>query len=169
MRISTAPEVARLDFSSFKTPGRYRVVVEGIGSSYPFEIGPDVWQRAFTIQMRGLLNNRSGIKLGPPYTTFQKPPDMVPADGYQVFKSNYRAVEKGGENYAAIKAGSTGEKLMQAWGGYHDAGDWNPRRVTHMKVNMASLELFDMFPKYFGALKLNLPPTPGLAPNVPDV
>ena len=162
-------EVARLDFSSFKTPGRYRVVVEGIGSSYPFEIGPDVWQRAFTIQMRGLLNNRSGIALGPPFTTFQKPPDMVPAEGYGVFKSNYRAVEKGGENYAAIKAGATTEKMMQAWGGYHDAGDWNPRRVTHLKVNMAALELFDLFPKYFEALKLNIPPTPGLAQNVPDV
>ena len=164
-----ATDVARLDFSRFQTPGRYRVVVEGIGSSYSFEIGPDVWRNAFTIQMRGLLNNRSGVVLGPPYTTFQKPPDMVPANGYEVFKTNYRAVESGGENYAAIKAGSTGEKMPQAWGGYHDAGDWNPRRVTHMKVNMASLELFDLFPNYFAALKLNLPPTPNLDAKVPDV
>ena len=90
-------DVARWDFSTFHTPGRYRVVAEGIGCSYPFEIGANVWRRAFATQMRGLFHQRSGEELGPPYTSYHKPRDMHPADGYRVTKTRYRVVAKGGE------------------------------------------------------------------------
>lgn len=158
-------DVARWDFSAFRTPGRYRAVVEGVGCSYPFEIGADVWRRAFVTQMRGLFHQRSGVELGPPYTSYRKPRDMHPADGYGVTKTSYRATESGGEAWASIPAGDTGEQVPGGWGGYHDAGDWNPRRVTHMRVTMASLEMLDLFPNYFALLKLNIPPTSG----VPDL
>lgn len=158
-------DVARCDFSTFTTRGRYRVVVEGVGCSYPFDIQPDVWRKAFLTQMRGLYHQRSGVELGPPYTSYRKPRDMHPADRYRVTKTRYRAVEKGGEAWAEIPGGDTGEAVLQGWGGYHDAGDWNPRRVTHMRATMASLEMLDLFPETFAALKLNIPPTPGL----PDI
>jgi endoglucanase len=158
-------DVERWDFSAFDTPGRYRVVVEGVGCSYPFEIGADVWRRAFITQMRGLFHQRSGVELGPPHTTYRKPRDMHPADGYRVTRTRYRVTEGGGEAWDSIPAGDTGEPVPGGWGGYHDAGDWNPRRVTHMRVTMASLEMLDLFPNYFAPLKLNMPPTPG----VPDI
>jgi endoglucanase len=157
-------DVARLDFSGFATPGHYRVVVEGVGCSYPFEIGSNVWQRAFWTQMKGLYNQRSGMEIGPPYTDFKKPRDMHPADGYKVTKTKYRSVEKGNEAWHEIPAGDTGE-AADGWGGYHDAGDWNPRRVSHMKVTMAQLEVLELFPDYFAKLKLNIPETKG----VPDI
>ena len=157
-------DVARLDFSSFKTPGRYRVCVANVGCSYPFEIGAEAWKKAFLVQMQGLYNQRSGMELGPPYTDFKKPRDMNPLDGYPVTKTIYRWVEKGGEAWAEIPAGDSGEKA-NGWGGYHDAGDWNPRRVSHMKVTMAQLEVFELFPNYFASLKLNIPETKG----VPDI
>ena len=158
-------DVARLDFSDFQTPGKYRITVEGIGTSYPFEIAEDVWKKAFLVQMKGLYNQRSGMALGPPYTNFNKPRDMHPADGFPVYKTSVRWVEKGGENWDAIRAGSTGERVDYAWGGYHDAGDWNPRRVAHLQVTMAQLEVMRMFPDYFSKLDLNIPATKG----VPDV
>ncbi len=161
-------DVVRMDFSGFKTPGKYRVSVAGIGSSYPFEIGPDVWKKAFQVQMKGLYNQRSGVELGPPYTNFKKPRDMNPADAAinntRVTWTKYRAVEGGGENFEAIALGDTG-KPAPGWGGYHDAGDWNPRRVTHMKVTMAQLEAFDLFPQTYATLKLNIPQRKG----VPDL
>lgn len=150
-------DVARLDFSAFNKPGRYRVVVEGIGASYPFEIGANAWREAFLTQMHGLFVSRSGMAIGPPYSEFKKPRDMHPADGYRVTKSKYRFVEKGGEAWSDIAAGDTGEPVPQAWGGYHDAGDWQPRRVTHMKTTRAQLEVYEMFPAYFSQLKLNIP------------
>jgi endoglucanase len=161
----TGTDVARWDFSAFNKPGRYRVMVEGVGCSYPFEIGADVWRQAFVTQMRGLFHQRSGVELGPPYTTYRKPRDMHPADGYRVTKTRYCATEGGGEAWASIPAGDTGEPVPGGWGGYHDAGDWNPRRVTHMRVTMASLEILDLFPNDYASLKLNIPPTRGL----PDI
>jgi len=161
-------DVMRLDFSSFKTPGRYRVLVAGIGTSFPFEIGRDVWKKAFWVQMKGLYNQRSGTELGPPYTSFKKPRDMNPMDAAtnntHVTWTKYRAIEGGAENFAAIAAGDTGE-AAPGWGGYQDAGDWNPRRVTHMAVTMSQLEVFDLFPKTYAALKLNIPQRKG----VPDI
>jgi endoglucanase len=153
-------DVMRLDFSPFNTPGRYRLVVDGVGCSYPFEINRDVWQRAFWVQMKGLYNQRSGTKLGVPYTDFIKPRDMHAGDpDVRVTWTKARSVEKNAfENLAAEDTG----KPAPGWGGYDDAGDWNPRRVTHMATTLAQLEVFDLFPDYFAKLNLNIPPTPGL-------
>lgn len=158
----TGTAVYRMDFSEFRTPGRYRVHVEGIGCSYPFSIAADVWEKAFKIQMRGLFHNRSGVELGEPYTSFRKPRDFNPADGAVVTRSTYDVLTGGNEAFAEIVKGDTGEPVPEAWGGYHDAGDWNPRRVSHLSVTMAQLELVEMYPEYFKALKLNIPSTPGI-------
>jgi endoglucanase len=156
-------DVMRLDFSDFNTPGRYRVVVEGVDCSYPFDIGRDVWKQALWVQMKGLYNQRSGMKLGPPHTDFEKERDMHPGDpGVSVTWTKARAVERGAFDHLASQ--DTGEPAL-GWGGYDDAGDWNPRRVTHMAVTLAQLELLDLFPAYFEAMKLNIPPTNG----VPDI
>jgi endoglucanase len=84
-----------MDFDALSTPGRYRVVVEGVGCSYPFEINADVWKKAFCVQMRGLFHNRSGVELGPPYTTFKKPRDFHPADGAVVTRTTYDPLTRG--------------------------------------------------------------------------
>ncbi len=158
-------DVYRMDFGDFQTPGTYRVCVENIGCSYPFQIEEQAWQRAFKIQIQGLYNQRSGVEVGPPYSDFKKPRDFHPADGVRVFRSKYSALEKGGEAFKELAEGSTGELLPDAWGGYHDAGDWNPRRVTHLSVTMAQLELLELFPAYFSKLKLSIP----ITPDVPDI
>lgn len=152
-------DVAQLDFSEFQQAGKFRIAVEGVGCSYPFEINRDAWTAAFQIQMRGLFHNRSGMALSSPFSDFEKPRDMHPADGYPAFYTTYRAVEEGGEAWAKIVGGDTGKPAPQAWGGYHDAGDWNPRRVTHMRVTMAMLELFEMFPEHFTPMQWNIPKT----------
>lgn len=158
--------VYRMDFSSHQTPGTYRVYVDGIGCSYPFNIGRSVWEKAFLTQMKGLYNQRSGVELGPPYTNFKKPRDFHPDDGAVVTRSSYDVLSKGGPHaYASIAKGDTGEAVKDAWGGYHDAGDWNPRRVTHMYTTLAQLELCELFPDYFCKLNLNIPPQDG----VPDI
>ena len=157
--------VYRMTFSDFQTPGTYRVYVEGIGCSYPFMIGANVWEHALQTQMRGLYNQRSGIELGPPDTTFRRPRDLFPADGQKVYQSTHSVLDESGESGEALEKGNMGVPVPQAWGGYHDAGDWNPRRVTHMKVTMRQLELMTLFPAYFRTLKLSIPSTQG----VPDM
>lgn len=155
-----------LDFSTFRTPGRYRVAVDGVGCSYPFEIGTSAWGNAFRVQMKGFYNQRSGIALGPPYTAFRKPRDFRPGDpGVSVTQSMYSQLD-GGDQQKGLAAGDTGKPVSDAWGGYHDAGDWNPRRVTHMRTTTFwQLELMELFPAYFRSLSLNIPkdsPAPDL-------
>ena len=157
--------VYRMDFGALATPGRYRVHVDGIGCSYPFEIGRAAWEKAFLVQMRGLFHNRGGTALGEPYTKFTKPRDFLPDDGATITRSRYDVLTNGDQAFEDIAKGDTGEPVKDAWGGYHDAGDWNPRRVSHMTATMAQLELVELFPGYFNALKLNIPPEPG----VPDI
>ncbi len=160
--------IYQMDFSGFNEPGRYRVYVEGVGCSYPFEIQDNVWQLAFLTQMKGLYNQRSGVELGPPYTSFKRPPDFHPNHGAVVTRSTYDALADGQYGrafYKAVAEADTREPVPEAWGGYHDAGDWNPRRVTHMYTTLAQLELVELFPDYFNTLKLNIPSMEG----VPDI
>ena len=162
---SNRTAVYGMDFSDFKTPGKYRIFVDEVGCSYPFEIDSKVWEKAFLIQMRGLYNNRSGPEIGPPYSNFKKPADFMIEVGSLITRTTYDVMEKGNESFADIVKFDTGEIVKNAWGGYHDAGDWNPRRATHMRTTLAQLELVELFPEYFKSLKLNIPPLEG----IPDI
>jgi endoglucanase len=142
-------DVLRMDFSAFSKAGRYRLYVEGIGCGYPFRIdqGADTWEHAFLVQLRGFYHQRSGIALGPPYTTYIRPRDHHPDDGVPIIRSTWAASIRAGTQdnvMQGLKDHATDERLTNAWGGYHDAGDWNPRRVSHMRATMAQLEIADL-------------------------
>jgi len=55
--------VYRADFSDLQTPGAYRVVIEGVGESHPFDIADDVYAEAAYIGMRVLYLQRSGLTI----------------------------------------------------------------------------------------------------------
>jgi hypothetical protein len=61
-----------LDFSQFKTPGRYVISVNGVGRSLPFSIADDVYKKAFEIQAYGVFAQRCGIELKPPYSNWRR-------------------------------------------------------------------------------------------------
>lgn len=161
-------DVLRADFSSLKAPGTYRLYVDGVGCSYPFRIANDVWEKAFLVQMQGFYNQRGGIELGPPYTEYRRPRDFNPADGLKVIQSSHSVLDEGNEWELAKHA--TGEIVPDAWGGYEDAGDWNPRRMTHMRNNTdLLLELLRLKPEYFGKISWPLPdqqPVPSLLKEI---
>lgn len=162
-------DVLGLDFSRFKAPGRYRVMVEGIGCSYPFEIADDVWDRAFRLSMRGLLHHRSGIELGPPATDYRRPRNMHPADGARVFASAGAEIEGGDQDglFKMLAEKRTDRLLPEAWGGHMDAGDWD-RNSRHPAAMWLLVDLYELFPEKFGKVKLALPA--GESNNaIPDV
>jgi len=153
--------VYRMNFADFDQPGRYRVYVEGIGCSYPFEIAADVWERAFRTSMMGLLHHRSGLELGPPFTEYRRPRGFHPDDGVKLYQTDRPT----GEVAAIIsffkqdlEDGTLDAPLApEAWGGYMDAGDWD-RNQKHLGVSYLHLELLELFPDYFRDVKLDLPP-----------
>jgi endoglucanase len=168
-------DLIRLDFSSFSTPGRYRICVEGIGCSYPFNIDDiTTWQNAFELSMKGVFNHRSGIPMLPPYTDFVRPRSFNPEDGVKVYASTCSLLNSGNglnalgtdkDNFGNLVAGKTDEIVPGAWGSYMDAGDWD-RRIQHLASPRLYLELFELNPGYFGKICLHIPES---ANDIPDI
>ncbi|HBB31970.1 MAG TPA: hypothetical protein DDZ80_04580 [Cyanobacteria bacterium UBA8803] len=168
----TLTDVYLMDFSNFNKSGRYRVCAEGIGCSFPFEIGEHIWKDAFTISARGLYHQRSGIKLGPPYTRVVRPRPFHPDDGVTVEETTTRLMDVdmglGKENaFSALVNTKTGQQVPNAWGGYFDAGDWD-RRIQHLEVARLLLELAELFPNYFETVALNIPESNNKLPDIVD-
>jgi len=168
----TGTGVHATDLSALTTPGTYRVVVEGVGCSYPFPIADDVWREAFVVSARGFYHQRSGIALGPPWTSFKRPRCFHPDDGVKIFHSTCALMDSGNGlnrkddgNFGNLNKGRTDRIVANAWGGYMDAGDWD-RRIQHLDASRLLLELADLFPGYFDKVPLNIPES---ADQVPDV
>ena len=158
-------DVHLLAFSSLRRPGTYRVSVEGIGCSYPFEVREDLYRGTFRVAARGFYHQRSGIELRPPYTAYRRPRCFHSGDGVKVYHSTCPLMESGNGlnvfgtdkgNFGNLVAGRTDGLVLTAWGGYHDAGDWD-RRIQHLRVSRVLLELAEMFPGYFAKVRLNIP------------
>jgi endoglucanase len=170
-------DIVRLDFSSFSTPGSYRISVEGVGCSFPFTIGDDkVWKHAFEISMKGVFNHRNGIPMLPPYTDFVRPRSFHQDDGVVVYASTCSLLNSGNglnalgtdkDNFGNLVAGKTNEIVKDAWGGYMDAGDWD-RRIQHLAAPRLYLELMEMYPDYFRNLCLYIPESANDLPDLLD-
>ncbi len=157
----TLTNVYTLDFSQFNQPGEYRVCIDTVGCSFSFPIATDAWQEAFVTSSRGLYHQRSGIELGPPYTTIERPRPFHPDDGVVVYQSRTKLMDTnmgiGDQNaFTALTANKTDEVVPNAWGGYFDAGDWD-RRIQHLQIPRLLFELAELFPDRWAPIDLNIP------------
>jgi endoglucanase len=170
--------VYELDFSPLTKPGAYRVVLPGVGCSFPFRIGVGVWEEAAKLSAHGYLNQRSGIALGPPYTEFARPRDFHPADGVKIHLTDPKVYLDTAHFPATVGVGNPFDRIQasirldtahpDAWGGWHDAADYDRSILPqgHTRAVHAMLDLFESDPAYFGRLNLNLPESKN---NVPDL
>jgi uncharacterized protein YjdB len=174
-------EVADCDFSDVTADGTYKLVVEGIGSSYPFRIGTDaVWDAYYNVA-RAMYHQRSGIRLAPPYTAagYIRPVNQntkVTSDDGTSFAgkllySDYSYMDwaegdGGGASQAAIRSAANGKTLDVA-GWYHDAGDWDSY-WTHQRVPMLLMATWEFAPDRFGDNELNLPESGNGIPDLVD-
>ncbi|MBI2497578.1 MAG: glycoside hydrolase family 9 protein [Opitutae bacterium] len=170
--------VYQMDFSGLTTPGTYRVSVAGIGCSYPFTLAAGVWESAFKLSVKALYNQRSGLALSTAHTNYNRPLDHHPDDPGVTIRLSRAPLLDGANgldnddpnNFVELIAGllPADRKLgREAWGGYHDAGDWD-RRIQHLEASIWLLTLVEEFPVYFGALNLNLPESGGAYPDMVD-
>ncbi|MBI3827965.1 MAG: glycoside hydrolase family 9 protein [Planctomycetes bacterium] len=151
----------RLDFSAFSTPGEYRVYVPGIGVSYPFRIAADVWEEPFKTAMHGILTQRQGLELGPPFSEFKRARAFHPDDGVEFYQLTIAQQEgqegERGQNLLDLAKAGKLERVRGVWGGYQDAGDWDTLG-HHLSLTHDLLELYELNPSYFAKAKLALPP-----------
>ncbi|HPA17817.1 MAG TPA: glycoside hydrolase family 9 protein [Verrucomicrobiae bacterium] len=167
-------DVHLLDFWALKVPGTYRICVDGVGCSVPVEIAPDAWRKAFAVSAKSFYHQRSGIPLGPPYSTYRRPRCCHPEDGVTVATSSCSLMDSGNglnakgtdnDNFGNLVKGKTDDRVANAWGGYFDAGDWD-RRIQHLDATRLLLELGELFPDFVGGVTLNLPESGNGLPDV---
>ena len=167
-----------LDFSAFATPGKYRIVVPGLGTSFKFNIDDRVWDHAARISARGFLLQRAGIAMKPPYSpNFHRPRNMHPADGFAVHETDPAIFNDssrfsgGGNAFKRIQASILMKTSNpEAWGGWMDAAD-HDRSIEpqqHTRAVHAFLDLYESNPAFFEKFNLNIPESGNKIPDVLD-
>lgn len=164
------------DFTTFHTPGRYRLVIPGIGCSYPFDIKKDVYAMPFRSVMKGLYQNRSGIALEMPYADKPRPaphnPQLTPGFSDRLFYTTWRFCDMQNrdngtdEDKKNIELNSKGN-LHETWGWYQDAGDWDTY-FEHSRIPVGLLMLYLASPQRFFDGQLSIPENTNGVPDIID-
>ena len=176
--------VYALDFSAFKTPGKYRLSVPGLGSSFNFRLDEKVWDEIATVSARGFFHQRSGLALGPPHTTYVRPMNLHPGHGMKIhevdkeifydpkrFPPGRSGGNSWGNPFERIRQSLLPEtNVTEAWGGWMDAGDYDRSILPqqHTRAVHVMLDLFESNPAYFETLKLNIPESSNTTPDILD-
>ena len=186
----TGESLCALDFSALCAPGRYCVVVPGLGRSWPFDIDEAVYGDAFYHVARGLYHQRGTIALGAPCTAWVRPEVRRPIyrSGFlpetdRFYSADYargtpaedRIGFRDGQGrpvslsqFTMIQATATTEPFPGlTGGGWHDAADFD-RRVGHYECVWDLLGAYEMFPSRFADGQWNIPESGNGIPDVLD-
>ncbi len=159
----TMADVWECDFSDFQGAagydGKYKVVVEGLGCSYVFDIATDVYYQAWKDCMLGIYHQRCGIPLEEPYTTWTRPAC------HRV--TMHQATTPGENGSEAPPSETTGETYDDIWGGYHDACDYD-KWVSHMEIAQNLLLAYELRPTVFVDGELSIPENNNDVPDILD-
>ena len=147
-----------LDFSEFRTPGRYRVVVPGVGSSYPFAIAPAAYNQVLGVLMRGAYQQRCGTALTPEFTRFPHPACHLD-DARVPATTEYKHEEL--EFYPQAE-GTT----LACSGGHHDAGDYGKYVTSGARFAFHLLLPFEAAP---AQVAYDQSPLPEAGNGIPDL
>ncbi len=167
----TGEDVYELDLGELKEPGEYYIRIAGVGRSWPFRVGDDVYGEAFYTSARGLYHQRCGVAYDPAHTPWKR----AICHQAPVYESDYVAFAYGEfgapknynifDIYAATMDKS--KATEHVWGGWHDAADWD-RRNQHYTVLFDLLNAYEIAPKNFVDGQLNLPESGNGIPDILD-
>jgi endoglucanase len=126
------------DFTRLSQSGTYYLDVPGVGRSWNFVIGPNVYSRAWYLAMRSFYGQRCGIAvdLGPEFPGCAHPACHL-AGAYHV------------------SSGRSGPK--NAGGGWHDAGDYGRYVVNSGIATGTLLWTWEVYGERISRIRLNLP------------
>jgi endoglucanase len=141
------------DFSKYTKPGSYNLWIPGVGMSYPFTIGEDVYRDVAIASLKGYYFQRSSIPLLPKYAGKWARPPGHPDTKVLIHPS------------AASKERPTGTEISTP-GGWYDAGDYN-KYIVNSGITMGTLmSAFEEYPMPFTKLKSNIPESGN---GIPDI
>ncbi|MBE0659288.1 MAG: glycoside hydrolase family 9 protein [Bryobacteraceae bacterium] len=142
-------DVSHADFSAVKSTGRYVVEVAGAAVSVPFDIGPNVYKRAFKLAMRSFYGQRCGtnVDMGPEFPQYR-----------------YDACHLKGAYHAS--SGKTGDHPSVK--GWHDAGDYGRYIVNSGLTTGTLLWAWEFYGDKIKAIPLDIPESKNAVPDFLD-
>ena len=143
----SADRVQSADFTSWITPGSYYVDVPGVGRSWDFEIGSNVYAKTWRLAMRSYYGQRCGaaVDLGPEFPTYKHA--ACHAEG-------------------AYQASSGKSGPHASTGGWHDAGDYG-RYVVNSGISTGTpLWTYEMYAPKVRSVNLAIPESNDAVPDI---
>ena len=141
-------QVYEADFSSFQTPGQYKLVVPGLGASLPFLIDEGVAAALARAYELGIYHQRCGARNALPFTRFvheachtnlAQVPDATANFAFANFILNQESVVAANNpletaprmtNVAASLYPFVRTGPVEVSGGHHDAGDYSKYTIN---------------------------------------
>ena len=141
------------DFSALRTPGRYVLLVPGLGASHPFTIRPGVHQELVRAALKAFYFQRASLPLESRYAGKWSRPAGHPDTRVLVHPS-------------AASAGRPAGTVISSPGGWYDAGDYN-KYIVNSGITVATLlSLYEDFPEYARALEVDIPESGDAVPDL---
>lgn len=134
--LSPYENVMDADFTAFDAPGNYRLVVPGLGASYPFFITRGAAAAFARTYALGLYHQRCGVESALPFTRFTRGachtaaaqiPTTAPEfdSANALIQSNSGLANVDASLYPFVDSGS-----IDVSGGHHDAGDYSKYTIN---------------------------------------
>ena len=135
------------DFSALRQAGRYYLEIPGVGRSWDFAVGQDVFEHTYYMAMRAFYGQRCGtaVDMGPEFPGYSHP-----------------ACHLHGEFHPS--SGATGPR--DNIGGWHDAGDYGRYMVNSGITTGTLLWTWDIYSKKIKDISLHIPETGNGTPDI---
>jgi endoglucanase len=143
------------DFSSFQTPGTYRLVVPGVGASYPFVIAANVHRDLTRAAWKGFYFQRASTALPERYAAAWQRGAGHSDDSVVIHPSAASATRPAGN-------------ILKSPRGWYDAGDYN-KYIVNSGITMGTLlAAYEDYTSLLDALSFNIPESNNALPDAID-
>ena len=144
---NTGDQVQAADFSSFHKAGTYYVDIPGVGRSWNFTLGKNVYERTYYLAMRGFYGQRCGaaVDMGAEFPGFSHP-----------------ACHLHGEFHSSSGAKGPRDNI----GGWHDAGDYGRYMVNSGISTGTLLWAWEIYGPKLRGIQLKIPETGNGTPDI---
>ena len=147
--------VRKADFSSFTTPGTYRLRVAGLADSASFVIAADVFDALHDAAVKAYYFNRASTELTATHAGQWARPAGHPDTNVQVHSSAATATRPTGTVISAPK-------------GWYDAGDYNKYIVNSGISTYTLLAAYEHFSNFYKNRDINIPESGDAVPDLLD-
>lgn len=153
--ICSGDTVRKADFSAVTTPGNYIITVDGVGSSYKFQIADNVYYKSFIHTLRSYTLGRCNNAFNDPITGLS-----IDATAHEKYKT--------AKVYFTDGISTKGE-IVDVSGGWYDAGDFG-KYVPTGCISVANILMaYEAQPEKFTKGQMFFPTGITADANLPDV